>query len=95
MSCGSADEEAGGQRLRDVHKGLPASGVLNGRVHMVYGSYDYYHYMQVRIAIRDQYALQPPCWTETCSMIALLCQGAVQMVNGLFPGRHCACGAYI
>ena len=34
-------------RLRDVHVGLPASGVPGGRQHLVQGSYEYYHYMQV------------------------------------------------
>ena len=53
MSCGTADEEAGGQCLGDVHQGLPASGVQNGGAHMVDGSYDYHHYMQVRCATHD------------------------------------------
>lgn len=47
MSFCTADEGAGSQRLKDVHQGLPASGVQNGEVHMVEGSYDYHHYMQV------------------------------------------------
>ena len=34
-------------RLRDVHVGLPPSGVPGGRQHLVQGSYEYYHYMQV------------------------------------------------
>jgi hypothetical protein len=37
-----------GCRLRDVHVGLPPSGVPGGRQHLIQGSYDYYHYMQVR-----------------------------------------------
>lgn len=44
--CASG-EGSGAQRLKDVHQGLPASGVQNGSVHMVEGSYDYHHYMQV------------------------------------------------
>lgn len=36
----------GKPRLSDVHLGLPASPV-GGSVHLVQGSYDYYHYMQV------------------------------------------------
>lgn len=36
----------GKQRLRDVHVGLPPPS-LGGSVHLVQGSYDYYHYMQV------------------------------------------------
>ena len=33
-------------RLRNVHEGLPASGVQGGQVHLVQGAYDYCHYMQ-------------------------------------------------
>ncbi|BDA47543.1 probable Ufm1-specific protease 2 at C-terminar half [Coccomyxa sp. Obi] len=33
-------------RLADVHVGLPSSGVPGGTVHLVDGSYEYYHYMQ-------------------------------------------------
>ena len=43
----AAGEVSGTQRLKDVHEGLPASGVQNGSAHMVEGSYDYHHYMQV------------------------------------------------
>ncbi|GAB4815562.1 hypothetical protein N2152v2_002608 [Parachlorella kessleri] len=35
----------GKPRLADVHLGLPASGV-GGSVHLMQGTYDYYHYMQ-------------------------------------------------
>lgn len=34
-------------RLSDVHVGLPPSGVAGGSVHLISGSYDYHHYMQV------------------------------------------------
>ena len=39
---------SGGGRLRNVHVGLPPSGVSGGRVYAVEGAYDYYHYMQDR-----------------------------------------------
>eukprot|EP00887_Chlorella_sp_A99_P003427 scaffold7.g3427.t1 len=42
---GAPDSGAGSGRLADVHEGLPPSGV-GGSVHLVHGSYDYYHYMQ-------------------------------------------------
>ena len=32
--------------LRDVHVGLPPSGVKDGTIAMVGGRYEYYHYMQ-------------------------------------------------
>ena len=32
--------------LRDAHEGLPPSGVKGGKVSLVQGSYEYYHYMQ-------------------------------------------------
>ena len=32
--------------LRDVHVGLPPSGLKNGRVSLLQGSYEYFHYMQ-------------------------------------------------
>ena len=38
--------KAGG-RLADVHAGLGPSGVVGGSVHLVQGTYEYYHYMQV------------------------------------------------
>ena len=37
----------GGPRLRDVHRGIKLSGISGGHVHLVQGSYDYHHYMQV------------------------------------------------
>ena len=46
----SAAVSSGGQRrLADVHVGLPASGVAGGSQHLVSGSYQYYHYLQVWI----------------------------------------------
>ncbi|CAN6464361.1 unnamed protein product [Victoria cruziana] len=33
-------------RLRDVHSGLPSSGVSGGILSLVDGSYEYYHYLQ-------------------------------------------------
>jgi hypothetical protein len=32
--------------LRNVHRGLPPSGVANGTLYLVNGNYDYYHYKQ-------------------------------------------------
>lgn len=37
------------RRLRDVHVGLPPSGVAGGVQHVVDGSYLFYHYMQDRV----------------------------------------------
>lgn len=48
-AAAAADKGRGGGsggRLSDVHVGLAPSGV-GGTVHLVQGSYDYYHYMQV------------------------------------------------
>jgi hypothetical protein len=39
----------GRARLRDVHVGLPPPP-MQGSVHLVQGSYDYYHYMQASAA---------------------------------------------
>ena len=56
---------AGSQRrLTDVHVGLPASGVAGGTQHLVSGSYEYFHYLQVRAragmrALRRPLALVP------------------------------------
>jgi len=36
----------GGPRLSNTHQGLPLSGVEDGKLHLVQGAYDYYHYMQ-------------------------------------------------
>ena len=47
---GSGDRGGGVGRLSDVHMGLPPSGVAGGSVHLVSGSYDYHHYMQVSCA---------------------------------------------
>jgi hypothetical protein len=52
----AADDEAGpsgsggsgpARRLMDVHVGLPPSKVTGGTVHLVDGSYEYFHYLQV------------------------------------------------
>lgn len=45
---GGANAEPAAARLSDVHEGLPPSGIAGGSVHLVAGSYDYHHYMQVR-----------------------------------------------
>lgn len=38
-----------GTRLRNVHVGIPPSGVTGGTLHLVEGVYDYYHYLQDRV----------------------------------------------
>jgi hypothetical protein len=43
---GEAQPKSGGP-LSDVHLGLGPSGVPGSTVHLVEGSYDYFHYMQV------------------------------------------------
>lgn len=47
LSAAAAAGSDKGGRLSDVHVGLPPSGV-GGSVHLVRGSYQYFHYMQVR-----------------------------------------------
>ena len=51
LSLGSDAEDDSGTpatgRLSDVHKGLSAPGIVGGSVHLIDGSYDYHHYMQV------------------------------------------------
>ncbi len=44
---GQATSSGRPRHLSDVHAGLPPSGVRRGTVHLVDGSYDYHHYMQV------------------------------------------------
>ncbi|XP_006852259.2 probable Ufm1-specific protease isoform X1 [Amborella trichopoda] len=36
----------GSARLKDVHTGIPSSGVVGGQMSLVDGSYEYYHYLQ-------------------------------------------------
>lgn len=36
-------------RLLNVHQGLPPSGIQGGSVHMIFGNYEYFHYMQDRV----------------------------------------------
>ncbi len=50
--AGPSDSGGGGsgdstRRLADVHVGLPPSKVAGGTVHLVDGSYEYFHYLQV------------------------------------------------
>ncbi len=55
--CAAAAATSGrSPRLMDVHVGLPPSGVPGGSAHMVDGSYDYYHYMQVAPRWRECYS---------------------------------------
>jgi len=42
--CGPA--ASGPVRLKNVHQGLPPSGIQGGHVHLVQGVYEYCHYMQ-------------------------------------------------
>jgi len=37
----------GGPQLRNVHEGLGPSGVSGGKAHLIWGTYSYFHYMQV------------------------------------------------
>lgn len=38
-------------RLQDVHVGINPPPVAGGTVHMIEGSYDYHHYMQVCVTL--------------------------------------------
>lgn len=38
-------------RLQDVHVGVKPPPVAGGTVHMIEGSYDYHHYMQVCVTV--------------------------------------------
>jgi hypothetical protein len=44
----SSNHSAGGNRLLDVHIGLPAPTVTGGCQSLIAGSYEYYHYLQDR-----------------------------------------------
>lgn len=44
---GQATSSGRPKRLPNVHVGLQPSGVRGGTMHIIDGSYDYYHYMQV------------------------------------------------
>lgn len=48
----------------DVHVGLPPHSVPGGAVHTVAGSYDYFHYKQVRVWGRR------PASASICSSVA-------------------------
>lgn len=41
-------------RLQDVHVGINPPPVAGGTVHMIEGSYDYHHYMQVCVTPDSQ-----------------------------------------
>ena len=56
----AAASTASTSRLRDVHVGIADSGIPGGSVHMVAGSYDYHHYMQV--------CWSPPLQDWACSL---------------------------
>ena len=43
----SASSSGEGPQLQNVHEGLGPSGVAGGKTHLVWGTYSYYHYMQV------------------------------------------------
>ena len=49
LSTGLPQSMPGGKatRLQDVHVGIPDPPVSGGTLHMIAGSYDYHHYMQV------------------------------------------------
>lgn len=66
-----AEEDGEGSsstRLSDVHVGLPPPGIAGGSVHLVSGSYDYHHYMQVTTdspckVVRVQIRVRCDAWT--------------------------------
>ncbi|XP_058749103.1 probable Ufm1-specific protease [Vicia villosa] len=43
---GSVSPQKGSSLLRDVHIGIPSSGVTGGTLSLVQGSYEYHHYLQ-------------------------------------------------
>ncbi|XP_012470940.1 probable Ufm1-specific protease isoform X1 [Gossypium raimondii] len=45
-SSNLSTRKAGSSLLKDVHIGIPGSGVSGGSVSLVQGSYEYYHYLQ-------------------------------------------------
>ncbi|KAI4336260.1 hypothetical protein L6164_014806 [Bauhinia variegata] len=45
-SNGSGSLQKGSTLLRDVHIGIPSSGVTGGIISLVQGSYEYFHYLQ-------------------------------------------------
>ncbi|XP_042499342.1 probable Ufm1-specific protease isoform X2 [Macadamia integrifolia] len=45
-SAGSIPIRKGSALLKDVHSGIPGSGVSGGIVSLIQGSYEYYHYLQ-------------------------------------------------
>ena len=45
-SRGTSKSDPVQKRLRNVHVGLPSSGIKGGTQHLVRGDYDYHHYMQ-------------------------------------------------
>ncbi|KAJ1403243.1 Peptidase C78, ubiquitin fold modifier-specific peptidase 1/ 2 [Sesbania bispinosa] len=45
-NSGTVSVQKGSTLLRDVHIGIPSSGVTGGTVSLVQGSYEYFHYLQ-------------------------------------------------
>ncbi|KAK4264456.1 hypothetical protein QN277_025630 [Acacia crassicarpa] len=45
-SSGSESLQKGSTLLKDVHIGIPSSGVAGGAISLVQGSYEYHHYLQ-------------------------------------------------
>lgn len=45
-NSGIVSQQKGSALLRDVHTGIPSSGVIGGAVSLVQGSYEYHHYLQ-------------------------------------------------
>ncbi|XP_047981927.1 probable Ufm1-specific protease [Salvia hispanica] len=43
---GKSNPKVGSSLLKDVHHGIPSSGVSGGHVSLIQGSYEYYHYLQ-------------------------------------------------
>lgn len=69
---------ANNSRLADVHVGLPPSGVPGGSVHLIDGSYEYYHYMQVRQpqAAHRSHAVHVYLWLLRASALVKSTEGA-------------------
>lgn len=53
---GSLQPPASGKavRLQNVHEGVAGPHIKGGEIHMIHGSYDYHHYMQVHVLLREE-----------------------------------------
>ena len=87
-------------RLSDVHEGLPPPGIVGGSVHLISGSYDYHHYMQVvhgRLLMYTDSVLPTLIVTPQvlCTELALTCcftnrcRTNLTTKAGAAPTAHC------